>query len=265
MPSVELAADVRVLIGFDDRAALAGVVDERQRFRARAPAAGTVDLQVRDLHAAARHLADADGLGDRLLERRALVAHVGRIDAALVAGDARELGDLRMSARRCQARTAGRSRTRPRRRPSPRQTSDFISVELGDASDCDSAVPITARRTVLWPMSVAKLTDAPACSTAVSALPMSRADDPQLPATMVVTPMRTKFSARGCSARSSAWVWTSMKPGATTSPAASIASRASDLRDRADRGDATGLDGDVGAARRRAGAVDDLAAGDQRS
>ncbi len=56
---------------------------------------------------------------------------------------------------------------------------------------------------------------------------MSSADDPQLPATIVVTPMRTKFSARGVSARSSACVWTSMKPGATINPAASMTSAAS--------------------------------------
>ena len=38
--------------------------------------------------------------------------------------------------------------------------------------------------------------------------------------------MRTKFSARGVSAMLSAWVWTSMKPGATMSPVASIVSGA---------------------------------------
>ena len=45
-------------------------------------------------------------------------------------------------------------------------------------------MPITSRRTVLWPMSVAKFTDAPACSTSASALPTSSADEPQLPATI---------------------------------------------------------------------------------
>jgi hypothetical protein len=53
------------------------------------------------------------------------------------------------------------------------------------------------------------------------------AEEPQLPTTTVVTPMRTKFSASGSSATSSAWVWTSMKPGATNNPLASITRAAS--------------------------------------
>ncbi len=58
---------------------------------------------------------------------------------------------------------------------------------------------------------------------------MSSAELPQLPAMIDVTPILTKFSARGCSVMSSACVWTSMNPGATTSPVASIASRPSCL------------------------------------
>ena len=69
---------------------------------------------------------------------------------------------------------------------------------------------------------------------------------PQLPATIVVTPIRTKFAARGCSTRSSAWVWTSMKPGATTRRAASIDLRRLAAREPSDRGDAAVLDRDVG-------------------
>ena len=46
---------------------------------------------------------------------------------------------------------------------------------------------------------------------------------------MVVTPMRTKFAAAGRSTRPSACVWTSMKPGATVSPEASISCAACDL------------------------------------
>ena len=53
---------------------------------------------------------------------------------------------------------------------------------------------------------------------------MSRAEPPQLPATMEVTPMRTKFSASGRSQMSSAWVWTSMNPGASVRPVASSTS-----------------------------------------
>ena len=103
------------------------------------------------------------------------------------------------------------------------QTSPFILFISGIVGE-RSAVPITARRTVLWPKRVAKLTAAPESFTAASALPTSSADEPQLPATIVVTPMRTKLAAAGWSAISSAWVWTSMKPGATTSPVASMRS-----------------------------------------
>ena len=56
---------------------------------------------------------------------------------------------------------------------------------------------MTALRTVLWPISVAKLTAAGLSRSADSAAPTSSADPPQLPATMVVTPMRTKFAAAG--------------------------------------------------------------------
>ena len=60
--------------------------------------------------------------------------------------------------------------------------------------------------------------------------------------------MRTKFSARGVSARSSAWVWTSTKPGATTRSAASIASAAGAAGECPDRGDTAVSDADVSAA-----------------
>ena len=60
----------------------------------------------------------------------------------------------------------------------------------------------------------------------VASLIGHNSDEPQLPTTMLVTPMRTKFSARGKSATSSACVWTSMKPGAMTRPVASISSLA---------------------------------------
>ena len=60
------------------------------------------------------------------------------------------------------------------------------------------ADPMTsALRTVLWPISVAKLIDGADPAMAPSASPTSSAELPQLPATMVVTPMRTKFSASG--------------------------------------------------------------------
>ena len=56
---------------------------------------------------------------------------------------------------------------------------------------------MTALRTVLWPMSVAKLTATVASRMRSNASPTASADDPQLPATMDVTPMRMKFSACG--------------------------------------------------------------------
>ena len=87
---------------------------------------------------------------------------------------------------------------------------------------------MTALRTVLWPISVAKLTAPGFSRRADSAAPTSSADPPQLPATTVVTPMRTKFAAAGRSTRPSACVWTSMKPGETTRPDASMTCSACD-------------------------------------
>src|ERR1043166_2867167 len=52
-------------------------------------------------------------------------------------------------------------------------------------------------------------------------------EEPQFPRTSVVTPMRAKFSANGSSSISSAWVWTSINPGATVNPWRSICSLAS--------------------------------------
>ena len=79
---------------------------------------------------------------------------------------------------------------------------------------------------------------------------------------IVVTPIRTKFSASGWSARSSAWVCTSMKPGATISPVASITSRASPRAMRADRRDPPLSDRHVRPPRRLAGAIHHLTADD---
>ena len=104
-------------------------------------------------------------------------------------------------------------------------TSPRIFVS-SDASGARSTLPRTALRTVLWPIRVAKLTDTPTSRTPASAAPTSSAELPQLPATIDVTPIRTKFSARGVSVMSSAWVCTSMNPGATTRPEASTVSRA---------------------------------------
>ncbi len=105
----------------------------------------------------------------------------------------------------------------------PFQTSAFI-FSSSPAVGGRFTLPITARRTVLWPINVAKFTDAGVCAARSNAAPMSRAEPPQLPATMEVTPMRMKFSALGCSQISSAWVWTSMNPGASVSPFASSTS-----------------------------------------
>ena len=97
------------------------------------------------------------------------------------------------------------------------QTSAFMCAS-SDGRGSRSSVPIAAIRTVLWPISVAKLIAAGCSRSAPSAAPTSSAELPQLPATIVVTPIRTKFDAAGRSLRLSACVWTSMKPGATIKP-----------------------------------------------
>ena len=83
------------------------------------------------------------------------------------------------------------------------QTSDFIrassAVFGGRSSD-----PITALRTVLWPIERREIDGRGMFAQRASAAATSSAEVPQLPATTVVTPMRTKLDAAGRSARSSA-------------------------------------------------------------
>ena len=83
----------------------------------------------------------------------------------------------------------------------------------------------------------------------------------------VVTPWRTLLSAFGLIGRvKSEWVLMSIKPGVTARPSASmIVRRRGAVRGerRADGGDATRLDGDVGALAGAAAAVDHRAAADQ--
>ncbi len=69
-------------------------------------------------------------------------------------------------------------------------------------------------------------------ATASRCSPSGHGLPPQLPLMRVVTPWRTELSAPGMlrmppSAWLDAWLWTSMNPGATIRPAASMTSRAS--------------------------------------
>ena len=68
-------------------------------------------------------------------------------------------------------------------------------------------------------------------------------------------PYVRSLAAAGCSARSSACVWTSMKPGATTR-FARRSRAAAGCRDGSDRGDPAVLDREVRPAGRPAGAID---------
>ena len=90
-------------------------------------------------------------------ERRALVAHVRGVDAAGIAGDAASTMSSGVAA------YVPGTYCRPVENPTApsaiaRQTSDRIFVSSGIVGSRLS-VPIAARRTVLWPMNVAKLTD----------------------------------------------------------------------------------------------------------
>ena len=71
-------------------------------------------------------------------------------------------------------------------------------------------------------MSVATFTVTCLVSISLNSFPISKAEPPQLPTTIEVTPIRRKFSALGFSMISSACVCTSMKPGDTIWPVASI-------------------------------------------
>ena len=142
----------------------------------------------------------------------------------------------RTGPRKSRARIAGRSKSRPRRRasPAPRAPASCLAPRpSARAARCPSrrGAPCCDRRG--WRSSPTT----PVCSIVLNAVATSSAEPPQLPATTVVTPMRTKCSARGWSAISSACVCTSMKPGATTRPSASITVCAVAPGERADRGD----------------------------
>ena len=117
---------------------------------------------------------------------------------------------------------------------------------------------MTALRTVLWPIKRREVHgDAVVAGSGRARRRCERADDPQLPATIDVTPMRMKFSASGFDATSSACVWTSMKPGARTRPVGVEALARLGGRNACRSGDPAVADADVARARGRAGAVDD--------
>ena len=113
-------------------------------------------------------------------------------------------------------------------------------------------------------MSVAKLTDAPACSIAVSASPTSSADEPQLPATIGRDPHADEvLGARLLGEVVGVGVDVD-EPRRDDEPGGVDHVTRVELRERADLDDASVLDRDVRPPRRRAGAIDDLAAGNQQ-
>ena len=86
---------------------------------------------------------------------------------------------------------------------------------------------------------------------------------PQLPTTTVVTPWLTFIAMSGVFRRArSSWVWTSMKPGATTLPAASITVWPGSGATAAEGDDAVAAEADVGCEGGAAGAVDHLGVAD---
>ncbi len=138
-------------------------IDQRQRLRARAPSARAVHFQMRDLHAAHRRS-----------RRRGWSPRPPPRAPCLRCACARHRGR-----RRCRRRAPARGSRRssayvpgtycsPVEKPTApsamaRQTSDFIFASSATVAS-RLAVPMTARRTVLWPMSVAKLIATPACA-----------------------------------------------------------------------------------------------------
>ena len=262
MPSDELAAVYAYWSASTIDAARAGVVDERQRLGARAPAA-------RDC----RPSGERSARGSRVISPTRIVSVTASSSAvpslrmcdaytppSLPATRASSMISHGLCIGAWDVLQAGRE---PHRAIGhARQTSDFIRLSSAMVGS-RLAVPITSRRTVLWPMSVAKLTDAPrSFDIAASALPTSSAEraavagddgrdahaDEVLGAGMV-----GKIVGVGVDVDEA---WRDDEPGRVDA-LARVA-----LRDRADGRDASVLDGDVGAPRRRAGAIDDLAAGD---
>ncbi len=230
--------------------------------RAGAPAARAVDLEVGDLDAAAGHLADANRLRDRRLERRPLVAHVRGVDAALVAGNARQLDDLarlRVGAR--HVLQAGRESHRPVRHRAPDER--LHPVELGDRGVAvrrphhfaAHRVVTDERREVHRRASLLdrrqRLADVERGRAAIAR------DDGRDAHADEVLGARLLDEVVGVGVDVDE-AWRDDEPRGVNHLARV------ELRERADLDDASGPDRDVSPPRGRAGAVDDLPAGNQQ-
>ncbi len=217
---------------------------------------------MRNLHAAARHLADADRLGDGFFERGALVAHVGGVHAALVAGDARELDDLpRLGIGAWHVLQAGRETHGAVRHSAPDER--LHPVELGNRRvavrgphhvTTHRVVPDERRevhrRADLFDRGQ-RLPDIERRRSAVSGH-----DGRDTHADEVLAP-RLVDEVVG--------VGVDVDETRCDDEAGSVDHLPRvDLRDGADRRDAPGFDGDIRPPGRSAGAVDDLTASDQQ-
>jgi hypothetical protein len=142
----------------------------------------------------------------------AFVAHVAGVDAAARRRRLRQRDHFR------GVRIRPGTYCRPVEKPTapsrmPRSTSACIfAISSGVARRF--AAPITSRRTVLWPISVATFNPRPSLSSLSNHCATVRVELPQFPVTTDVTPSRMKFEACGRrSTLASMWVWTSMNPG----------------------------------------------------
>ena len=99
----------------------------------------------------------------------------------------------------------------------------FFICSISSVLGSRLALPITSLRTSLCPIKEATLIESFNESIQRRYFPMSVFDEPQLPVMHVVTPSKIKFIAFGSfNSSPSRWVCTSIKPGATIKPAASI-------------------------------------------
>ena len=232
---------------------------------------------------------DAEHLVEALVDGVGLGALVRDVAAAEAARPRAPAPRARRCARSGRARTAATSRRRTPRPPSPRRPAP-PSRASSSAVAARSSRPTTASRTPPALMNVPRLivagrrvehrevagqvaprrhaflvehrgegmelpgaADAPRCVKLAS------------PVSSVVMPCMILLATRlSRSTQYSDWPSMSMKPGATTRPRGVDAARGGERVVVAHRRDAAADDADVGGKPRRAGAVDDAAAGDEQ-
>ena len=251
---------------------------------------GEPDLEMGDLEPDGRLPGDAQGLGhgfeDDGLPRRACGSRRRRPSAAATrlssmssSVEAKLPGVYSRPEDRPRAPPAMASATRAFIRSSSAADGGPVAVAHGRGPDgavadegrvierrCRTArgaarKPRMSRQSASSPYSSASRRRMSSASSSVS----GNGEPPHWPLTRVVTPCRTALSAWGLTRSPvSVWSWTSMKPGETARPSASITAAARDRRIRPIEPDRAARDAHVRPDGRPARAVVDRAAGDEQ-